>query len=982
MSLNIYTTGSAEFLELMLNASAMITGSGTSEDLARIGLMLGMFLLAFQAVFNGQAISFHKAGLALVLYLIFYGPTTTAVIEDTISGQVRVVDNVPLGPTFIGSVISTVAYEITRVSEQAYSTPSMTDYGLFSSLSTMARTRDALRNPMALESFANHKANAGWDFPRSVDEFMTFCVLNPISLREFASVDQLYRAGSATQVLNAPLSSQFMYLYDGTAGGRMVSCSEAQAIINNEFAVVFANIFDDILNKGFAPEKAAGRMNTGAEAAARVNDAIQSMAISAKSAQGYVASALVMPIFGDSRVNALNHWQEKNAAMALRESINQQEVQWAAKGDLFKNYMRPMIAFFEGLLYAMTPFMAFALVLGSPGLSVLGKYLVLPITVGLWMPLLSVVNAFTLWFANAELSAILNSYDATGTGFAMLQVLEMDQAISKALGIGGLLAASVPPIALFIVSGSAMVVNGVMSQTSQGDKFKSEDMMPRSKNQAPVMDTTSSYTSDQLTVGAHRTGATQVAEQISAQQAASALVQSTESNSIAATQNYQRNLSSAVESSATTTEGRQSLAGLGQQVGSSLNLSQNSQYTDAASTLSSLGYSSDQIASGTFAASVGASVPMGLAGTKLEDSQQFKKMNSEQQQQARQAMSQLATAVQASSSDQTLFQAGEAFTTASQNSLSQKASETLSQSLSEAMVAQSAYQQASSMQEVFSAGQSMDLKQAASAAMGKGGTREEAALRLAEMAGATESGRAAMRSALGSESINSLSTDKNERLAMASIRALNQDGRLGDLINSDMSPFDFNVNAGDASRNAGLQANAPDTAGLGGLVRGGYATASDAYNSERDMNLSGYQAMKEDGRLSVDAANEHALNRVEEAQDMSRARLAAGMEDNPLGHVDVSLPSETPVFDTASNVVQAPISSALNGAGQIAEGAARLAGVDDKPIVQATVSAISNPLQTARIGVGQIADAAVSVADKIRAGLGGEAERSKPPKIE
>ena len=69
--MNIYTTGSSEFLEMMLNASAMVTGSGTTEDLARIGLLLGMLLLAFQATWDAQGISFHKAGVLLVLYMIF-----------------------------------------------------------------------------------------------------------------------------------------------------------------------------------------------------------------------------------------------------------------------------------------------------------------------------------------------------------------------------------------------------------------------------------------------------------------------------------------------------------------------------------------------------------------------------------------------------------------------------------------------------------------------------------------------------------------------------------------------------------------------------------------------------------------------------------------------------------------------------------------------------------------------------------------------
>ncbi len=448
-----------------------------------------------------------------------------------------------------------------------------------------------------------------------------------------------------------------------------------------------------------------------------------------------------------------------------------------------------------------------------------------------------------------------------------------------------------------------MVANSIMGQMTQGDKFRSEDVAPRAKEQAPVLATTGGFTSDQLTVGAHRTGATQVAEQISAQQAASALVQSTQTDSLAATQNYQKNLTSAVEASATTSEGRQNLANLGRQVGSSLNLSSNSQYTDAASKLSSLGWSSDQIAAGTFSASVGGSVPFGAAGVKLEDSEQFKQMNSQQQQETRQAMTQLGKAVQASTTDQTLFQAGEAFTTSSQSSLSEKETNTLSESLSEARVAQQAYMQASAMQEVYSAGQSMDIKQAAGVALSKGGTRAESALRLAEMAGSTESGRVAMRSALESASIQALSTDKDERIAMASIRALNQDGRLGDLIRSDMTPFDFNVDVGDAARNQGLQNASPDTGDLATAVAAGRANAQDSYISQRDMNLSGYEAVHDSAPAVVESAHDAASKRVVESHDMGAARHEALQDDNPLPQVNTKLATTTPVEQGVSNLV-------------------------------------------------------------------------------
>jgi len=901
--MNIYTTGSGEFLEIILNASAMITGSGFSEDLARIGFLIGLVLLSFQAIWNGQGISFHKAGMLFVVYLLLYGPTTTAVIEDTTTNQVRIVDNLPIGPTFIGSVISTVAYNITKTSEQAFSTPSMTNYGLFSSLNTLAKVRDVLRNPLALDSFVNYRRNGGWDLPKSVNEYLTFCTLNPINLRNYTSIDELYRGAGLESVLAAPLISQSAYIYDGQPNGRLDSCTNIQPRLNAAIREAMMDVMGEILDKGFAAEKAAGKVTTQFELQAQIDQSIQSFAMSAKSAQGYTEMSLIQPIFGDARVNALNHWQEQNAALALRESLNHQEIQWAGKGDTFKHYMRPMIAFFEGLLYAMTPFMAFALVLGDKGMSILGKYMVLPLAVALWMPLLSIVNAFTLWYAGAEMQAIFDGYDATSQSFAMLQLLDIDHAISKALGVGGMLAASVPPLALFIVSGSAMVANSIMGQMTQGDKFRSEDVAPRAKEQAPVLATTGGFTSDQLTVGAHRTGATQVAEQISAQQAASALVQSTQTDSLAATQNYQKNLTSAVEASATTSEGRQNLANLGRQVGSSLNLSSNSQYTDAASKLSSLGWSSDQIAAGTFSASVGGSVPFGAAGVKLEDSEQFKQMNSQQQQETRQAMTQLGKAVQASTTDQTLFQAGEAFTTSSQSSLSEKETNTLSESLSEARVAQQAYMQASAMQEVYSAGQSMDIKQAAGVALSKGGTRAESALRLAEMAGSTESGRVAMRSALESASIQALSTDKDERIAMASIRALNQDGRLGDLIRSDMTPFDFNVDVGDAARNQGLQNASPDTGDLATAVAAGRANAQDSYISQRDMNLSGYEAVHDSAPAVVESAHDAASKRVVESHDMGAARHEALQDDNPLPQVNTKLATTTPVEQGVSNLV-------------------------------------------------------------------------------
>ncbi|MDX1296671.1 MAG: conjugal transfer protein TraG N-terminal domain-containing protein [Pseudomonas sp.] len=917
MSMNIYTTGSAEFLEIMLNASAMITSSGTSEDLARIGLMIGLLLLGFQAVFNGQGISFQKAGLLLVLYLIFYGPTTTAVIEDTTTGQARVVDNVPLGPTFVGSVISTVAYDITRVGEQAFSTPTMTDYGLFSSLTTISRVRDALRNPLALDSYVNYRKNAGWNLPRSVDEFLTFCTLNPIALREYQSIDDLYRASGAAGVFNAPLTSQFVYIQDGTVpGGQLMSCSQAQAVLNTALADVYTDLMEDVLARGFATERAAGKINTAGEVMARTDDAIQSMGISAKNAQGYTTMALIVPIFGDARVNALNHWQEQNAAMALRESLNQQEIQWAGKGDIFKHYMRPMIAFFEGLLYAMTPFMAFALVLGSPGLSVLGKYLILPLAVGLWMPLLSIVNAFTLWYAGAEIQAVFEGYDSTSEGFAMLQVLDLDQAISKALGIGGLLAASVPPLALFIVSGSAMVANGIMGQMTQGDKFKSEDVLPRAKNQAPVMDSTSSFTSDQMTQGVAVTGARAVAPKISASQSAEAAVESSRTNAETATSQLQQQLVAGSSQLNSSSEGRQTLAGLGQQSQAALGLSKNAQFNEASKTLQSHGITQNEIAQGVWGASIGFQAPLGAIGTKLEQSESFQKMSSEQQQQAREAVAQLSRAVQSNMSESTIYNSADSFNSSQQAMQQASNGEQIAKSTTAAKTAQEAYKYAASQKEAWSSRQDMDIGVAAASSLARSGLpREEAARQILDMAGKTNDDQQAIRTLIDSSTVRGVSADSNERAVAASMLHMMQSGRLDELIGSKFTPFDFNVSAGNASEFEGMQDNRIPTDHLNDRFNSKWSANEGGYTSEYDMSLSGREQSVESGKDIVSAAQTENDNVVAEYNQENLNAVPQMTMEKP----DVSMNTTSPVVDGFKGIGNFDSSNTLIvGAKQIA----------------------------------------------------------------
>jgi len=973
MSMNIYTSGSGEFLQLILNASAMITGSGFTEDLVRIGMLIGMLLLGFQAVWNGQGISFQKASVLFVVYLLFYGPTTTAVIEDTTTNQVRVVDNLPMGPTFIGSVVSTVAHNITKTAEQAFSTPTMTDYGLFSSLNTLSRVRDVLRNPLGLDSFANYRKNSGWDLPKSVNEYLTYCTLNPINLRNNTSVDEIYRSAGLESVFNAPLTSQSAYIYDGAVGGRLDSCTNIRPRLTAAVREAMVDVMGDILDKGFAVEKEAGKITTQFDLQNRIDQSIQSFAISAKNAQSYTEMSLIHQMFGDARVNALNHWQEQNAALALRESLNHQEVQWAGKGDTFKHYMRPMIAVFEGLLYAMSPFVAFALVLGDKGVSILGKYMVLPLAIALWMPLLSFVNAFTLWYAGAEMQAIFDSYDPTSQSFAMLQLLDMDHAISKAFGIGGLLAASVPPLALFIVSGSAMVANSIMSQMTQGDKFRSEDVTPRAKDQAPVMTTTASYTSDQISTGVSVTGARQAGPKISASDGAQAQVRSDEQYAQATTQQLKESIATASSQLAQTSEGRQVLAGLGSDMSSTLTGSNAAGYQQASNFLQGKGFSKQEIDASAFSFGGGFSIPYGLGGANLKQDQRYQNMSSDEQKQVEQAVATLQQTMQSANSSGEVFRTADNFINASQAVSQTGITEGVEESLTKARTAQDAFVNSSARSQEWSMKQDLDMAQAArNSVLHSGQVKGDAARGIADLAGKSADDRAAIKSLAMSETVKQMSSDMDERMIIASTMHMMQSGRLDELMGSRYDPFNFDVDGGDAYKNAALKTGAPNADGLEGRVGAEIQSGRGAYYEMEDHNRSGHSATLDNGKLVIAGADERNSVRVAEFNSANNDKIKADLESNPMPEVDIKLQNTNPVEETAVNYGTTPMTAVSDGAEQLATGAATVLGVEDNKYVQAGIRFATSPFDTALTGAQQISDAISGMVEG----------KKKPPSIE
>jgi conjugal transfer mating pair stabilization protein TraG len=103
---------------------------------------------------------------------------------------------------------------------------------------------------------------------------------------------------------------------------------------------------------------------------------------------------VLMPIYEAGIEGRMLADQQFTAAVMTRQSIEQRNAEWAAEFTLFSSFVRPMMTFMEGFVFALGPVMAFLITLGGLGIKVAGKYFLTLLWIQLWMPTAAIVNLF------------------------------------------------------------------------------------------------------------------------------------------------------------------------------------------------------------------------------------------------------------------------------------------------------------------------------------------------------------------------------------------------------------------------------------------------------------------------------------------------------------------------------------------------------------------------------------------------------------
>lgn len=526
----IFSVGDSAYLQTVLNAVAMIAGTGDYRTAAGVGGLIGVLIIMFRALmqWDGRGIRYQDVFLAYVLWLMLYAPSVKVSVEDAYTGSVVVVDHVPLGPAVVGSVMSNMGYRTTRLFEQAFGMPSMTGKGFADSLQTLTAVRKNLLSRISLG--AANAPNAGSDMETSFTNYVRECTLTGVDLN-LKSVDAILRDPNP---MNAIRFDSDIYMTEISVGGQpqIKTCSDAWTALGVVVTGNFGTALENILQPSLG-------VATPGDTLPKIQEAFDALAgPGVVNAADYTLMSAIMPMFEKGVVGRHEDAMHWTKAAMIEQAIQQRNTQWAAEQTLFSKIVRPMMAFIEGLSYAIAPIMAFVVMFGSVGLRMNIGYFSMLLWIQLWMPILAVINLFINMSVAGKMAALTSAnYNLP----SMLGIYQMDMELQQWLSVGGMLASSTPAITLMLIYRGAVTATHFLGRMDGSDYVNEKIATPDIISPAPVLNAQSQHQYSPFSA-VTQTGSEKVLPTFTAGKDMSTAVASAHSVSEQATHNFMHSL--------------------------------------------------------------------------------------------------------------------------------------------------------------------------------------------------------------------------------------------------------------------------------------------------------------------------------------------------------------------------------------------------------------------------------------------------------
>lgn len=492
----IHSIGDGAFLYEIMNAIAMVIGNGDFNDMCRIGFLIGIIIIFATAISTGgRSIDVGKIFAIWLFYTFMYGSSTNVIVEDHYDGTSRVISHVPTGIAVSGSIISQFGYGLTDMMETAFSTPAMSTQGFNNGITVVKIIRSTA---MTRGSFAAaNDGGIGADFWDSWKNYVRDCTTVGITMGQL-SVQQIQTATDVKSALRWD-SWRGTAISDGTAATSEPTCTDAWP----RLMTLTAKVLPLHILRNLGP-KLPMPTTTYVEADVEtvIDTALGGLGIST-TAQNFVLYSILERIYHEGVVARYNADLLYTQATAEQDAINQRQSQWFGQLALFTDLIRPMLTIIEGLTYAVTPLLAFAILLGGWGISAVGRWFQTSVWIQLWMPTLAVVQLYISMSVTQHIGAI----EAAGVGSitTMGGLFALDDIAMKWAAYGGYIASSVPAITLAMVGMGSV---GVMAAAGRdAGTFDSKRATPDTMGSVPNIQLDSPVKGNYYDGGYHLTAA-------------------------------------------------------------------------------------------------------------------------------------------------------------------------------------------------------------------------------------------------------------------------------------------------------------------------------------------------------------------------------------------------------------------------------------------------------------------------------------------
>ena len=530
----IHILGDMALFDGALNGVAMLfKDTDLLSGKGYLGLGFGAFfgaaillcVMVYNAAFK-QQMEIRTLILPLVVYIILTVPKVDVAISDVYTGNVRKVDNIPIGLAIPASVASGISKILTDIFETGLQTVTGTEYympritqdGYVTPLKLINGLRLVAKNtpsPYLLETTKNFYSQCLYKNPnfssndlRTAPNMMAY-IKGLFNGAEYGVTTVVGVQGSSGAVTRTTKSCNAAYkIIENNINSYVDGIALQNSDLNMVGDTTRINLMNAITNELVGSGDATGatsnfsaNMTTYGTAATNTAlfTAIQKMAgVTEDDGRIFAANTLLNPL-----LETASYCADKNADVsqlskctAWVSSVNQWEEKNAAAATGFLKIMKDGQNILIMISFLFFPIIViFIMVQGVGSFKILGQYLAFTVAAYLWLPIASIINFYIQTTLSDEFFKIATAQG----GSAYLNMVTGPQfyaAVSQKLALANGLLASVPILSMMLFGGMMMGMSSLASRmnSADGGDYDSKVNSPDLYKSAPLASSNSAVT--------------------------------------------------------------------------------------------------------------------------------------------------------------------------------------------------------------------------------------------------------------------------------------------------------------------------------------------------------------------------------------------------------------------------------------------------------------------------------------------------------